>query len=200
MASATAGELIRYSLQLAVGFVFLAASASKLADIKAFRLTVLGYAIVPAALVTTVAFVTVVVEITIGAALLAGYLVAAAVPTGLAALAAFALGISVNLIRGRRIPCGCFGSRADTISARSLMRIALLTIPLAALAVFGGSGTTSRALISGGAEGVPLLIEVTSLAVFLLILGTWLLALPEVARSLGLEPPWKKHSKEVASA
>jgi uncharacterized membrane protein YphA (DoxX/SURF4 family) len=192
MSSFGTEEMIRYSLQLSVGTVFLTASVFKLADIRAFRSAVAGYGIRPPGLVAVLAPALAFLECIVALALIAGYFVSFAGSVALITLAAFTTGISFNLIRGRRIPCGCFGSRSDAISPRALTRIALLALPTIALLVIGGSTVTARTLIEGEAESLLHLVEAASAAAFFLVVGAWLLALPEVAQALHIPHPWRK--------
>lgn len=125
-------------------------------------------------------------------AMIGGYFVVVAGSVAVVLLAVFATGIAINLLRGRQIPCGCFGSKSDTVSPRALVRIVLLACPLIALLVVGGSTVTAGTLFENGAESLLRLVEAAGVAAFLLVLGAWLLALPEVAKALNLQSPWRK--------
>jgi hypothetical protein len=92
--------------------------------------------------------------------------------------------VATNLRRGRRVPCGCFGGESERISARSLVRLALLLAAVLVLAVVPTSPVTVGTLAANGASGLAYLAEVGSTALFVVLAGAWLLSLPELAFTL----------------
>ena len=177
-------ELTVYSLQLAVGCVFLAAAAGKATNIGAFRLAVASHAVMPVRLVSVAAPALVLLEFLVALALMLGYIVAVAGSIAIVMLSLFAMSIVVNLSRGRRIPCGCFGSKTEEISPRSLLRIALLVVPTIVLLAVGGSTLTVGVFTENGPQSLFRLVEAAGLAAFMLAVGAWLLAIPESANAL----------------
>ncbi len=126
--------MISEAARWVVAGVLVVSGVSKLASRssnKAAEMAALG---VPAAVAPVVAFVLPIVELVVAALLL---LVEARWPTFLAVLlfAGFAALVAVNLLRGRRPSCRCFGSLSDRpLSALTLVRNGWL-LALAAVAV-----------------------------------------------------------------
>lgn len=98
-------------VQDAVAVALFVAGLAKSAQLGLFRDAVANYQIVPVRLVSSVAWGVPIAEILIGALLAS----AAMRPVGLvgaaAVLTVFAIAMAINLVRGRRIDCGCGGSR-----------------------------------------------------------------------------------------
>lgn len=84
-------------------------------------------------------------------------------------LGSFAVAVAVNLRRKSGIACGCFGD-SEPISARTLVRIALLA--------FGVLGSALQPA-TGGASG-EVLISAFALSLLLISASTWLLHVREV--------------------
>lgn len=112
-------------IQFGIGGVFLISSIGKLKDPRHFRRGVAEYGVLPAFLVTTTAFVIVLVESLLAISHLTGTFLRILLPFGIAMLSSFGVAVAVNLWRGRVFPCHCFG-RADAISVGTLARLALL--------------------------------------------------------------------------
>jgi uncharacterized membrane protein YphA (DoxX/SURF4 family) len=184
--SISSAGVLGYGLQVAVGVIFLTAAISKLIDFSSFRKTVAEYAVLPRSLTTPTAYVISILEGAAGLALLTGFAAELAVGLALALLGSFAVGISVNLRRGRRIPCGCFGGARDTITARSLARIGLVTLALLAARFVIDTSTPAPAVLTGGAESWQHGVEVAAIAAFTLAAGMWVLALPELLQAIGV--------------
>src|SRR5438552_714635 len=92
----------------------------------------------------------------------------------------FTLAVGLNLRRGRRLPCHCFGGRdQELISGQTLVRLALLLI--CEVFVLNGSGmlASSRPSDLHVLHG-PGLDVILFWGPFLLIGGSWLLSLPNV--------------------
>lgn len=175
-------DVIAYAAQLSVSCVFLAACVLKLRDIGAFRRTFANYAILPQSVAVAAAPLLAVSEGVVAVALTTGFAFQAAVVFALTMLASFAVGISTNLYRKRTIACGCFGGTSDTISIRSLIRLALISLPLIALLRLGESRLTAQMFTETDAVASRHLVEASVLSVSLLICGAWLLALPEALK------------------
>ncbi|MGW9564706.1 MauE/DoxX family redox-associated membrane protein [Prescottella equi] len=129
----------------AVGGVLLLAGAPKVRDREGLLRVVRGYRILPASLERLVAATLPSVEIALGVALIAGFAprIAAAVATVL--FTGFCVGLTVNLLRGRReLDCGCFAfgneGEAPRIGWFHAVRAATLAVVAGALAA-----TTSTA-------------------------------------------------------
>jgi uncharacterized membrane protein YphA (DoxX/SURF4 family) len=100
---------ILFACRLLLAGIILVAGATKIRRVRAFAGAVARYELLPRALVAPLARVLPAVEIACGICLALGVAqrTAAAVTAGL--LAAFAVAMAVNLLRGRRFPCGCHG-------------------------------------------------------------------------------------------
>lgn len=175
---------VTYALQLSLGIVFLVAAAPKVRRPSAFAATVAAYGIVPARVVRGIALTLITVESFLALAFLSGWYVTIAFPLAAIALSSFFLAAALNLHRGRTVPCGCFGDGGEVISARSLVRLATLMGLLALLLVLrsaGLGGATVASLVASGGAGFAYVGEVGALAIFILLIGQWILTLPELA-------------------
>lgn len=101
--------------RLAVAGLFLGACITKIRDPAAFALSVQRYRILPGEWINLVAIILPWIECTTGLAVLAGSArwraAGATLITGM--LMVFTIAISLNLLRGIEVSCGCFSTRAD---------------------------------------------------------------------------------------
>ena len=95
-------------VQIALGVFFVAAALPKLADPPSFAHMIYNYRIVPGALVNLMALVMPWIELLCGLALILGIWTGTARAIVAAMLAVFIVAISINLMRGNAIDCGCF--------------------------------------------------------------------------------------------
>jgi hypothetical protein len=177
-----------YALQLSLGIIFAAAAAPKLRSPTAFAAIVAGYGIAPRRLAPAIAAGVTAIETFLAFAFLSGALMAVAVPLAAVTLAAFTGAVAVNLRRDRRVPCGCFGDAAERISLRSLGRLAALLGALAILivvsSVTGAATVTLESVVAAGAAGLEYLVAICGVSGFLIVVGMWLLNLPELTSVL----------------
>jgi thiol-disulfide isomerase/thioredoxin/uncharacterized membrane protein YphA (DoxX/SURF4 family) len=96
--------------RLLLGGVLVVVGAIKALDSQATLVAVDAYQLLPAALVTPVAAALPWVELTLGAALLAGYAVRVAAAATGALLVGFLVALIQAKARGLAIDCGCFGA------------------------------------------------------------------------------------------
>lgn len=96
-----------------LGTVFLLAGLAKLPRRGKFEQAVRGYELVPGRLARPVALVLPPVELAGGSLLVLGLGTGVVASCLAALLLVFAGAVSVNLLRGRSIDCGCFGSVAE---------------------------------------------------------------------------------------
>jgi hypothetical protein len=182
------GAHVAYALQLSLGIVFLVAAAPKLRRPSAFAATVAGYRIAPSRLVPALALGLIAIESFLAFAFLSGWLLDVGVPLAALAVIGFFVVIALNLRRGREVPCGCFGDPQERISRRSLIRLAALFAALCALVLVSSSARTQavtlESVLADGAPGLQYLIEVAGVASFLILIGMWMLSLPELASVL----------------
>jgi Methylamine utilisation protein MauE len=113
--------------RFAVGSLFALAGLAKLRDRAGFRQAVDGYQLLPDSLVGPFAAVLPVIELVIGAAIIAGVAMPQAASAVTVLLVGFAVAVTVNLLRGRDIDCGCSGAAGGVrISWRLVARNAAL--------------------------------------------------------------------------
>jgi hypothetical protein len=167
-----------FIIQLAIGIVFLISVAGKLRNPRAFARGVAEYQIIPGSIVIPVTILIIGLEGWLSLAHIAAWKPTIALPIGLTTFAIFALAVGINLIRGRALPCHCFGGSADeAISSRTLVRLFLLASSEAFLIMVYRRTTLIQQSIS--VTELPLAVF---WAVFLLIAGAWLLNLGDLKR------------------
>jgi uncharacterized membrane protein YphA (DoxX/SURF4 family) len=131
--------------RLVLGGTLLISGTSKLRDPRAIVAGALAYRVLPPALVRPLARALPFVELLLGATLIGIVTRVAAVVTALM-LGVFGAAVMSNLVRGRSIPCHCFGpSEHETIGIPTLARIAFLFVLAVAAAngpVEGSAGMT----------------------------------------------------------
>lgn len=116
-----------------LGFVFFLASVPKLAAPTDFALAVENYRLVPARTARIVARLLPPAELLCALSLLSGTAASAMALAAALMLAAFALAVSTNLLRGRAIDCGCAGTASPrrigwTLVARDMTLAALALV------------------------------------------------------------------------
>jgi hypothetical protein len=180
---------VAHAFQLSLGLVFLLAVVPKLRAPRTFVRTVAEYRLVPFKLTRPLARGLIAVEAFLALALLSGALVQLSAPLALVTLAVFAAAVGINLRRNRKIPCGCFGAGGETISGRSLGRLAMLMLAAAvvtvATSVMAVAPLSLTSLLSGKGPPVDHLIETGALSLGLLLAGMWMLHLPELWSVIG---------------
>jgi Methylamine utilisation protein MauE len=165
---------LELATQLAIGILFLFSAVGKLWDRRGFAEGVGQYRLLPPAFVKPFSFVVILVEILLAFTHLTGTFLRIAFPIGVLTLVSFGVAVSVNLKRGRALPCYCFGHGGEGISTSTLARLALLTV-----------GETLL-LATHGVATAPLLRSTFELgagvfwAVTLLAGGSWLLSLGDL--------------------
>lgn len=136
---------LRLAVVLAVGVLFVDAGVAKY-RLGRFRTEITEYQIIPTRLVPAVSTVLPAVEIALGLALLIGLGTDPALVILAVLLVAFSVGMAVNLLRGRRISCGCRGS-AHSISWPLASANVVLAVAAGGTAALGASPGL-RALLS----------------------------------------------------
>lgn len=95
-------------LQIALGAIFIAAALPKISDPPSFAHMIYNYRILPAGLINITALVMPWVELVAGVALVLGVWTRPARWIVGAMLVVFMIAITINLVRGNAIDCGCF--------------------------------------------------------------------------------------------
>ncbi|MDQ3380966.1 MAG: hypothetical protein M3546_11725 [Actinomycetota bacterium] len=129
-------DLLGLGSRVSLGLVLILASAPKFAAQDDFTRAVGNYRLLPQALVAPIARLVAPFELAAGLALLVGVVVIPVAAFVGAMFLAFASAVSWNLLRGRRIDCGCAGTAASrTITWPLVVRDLLLATAALALAV-----------------------------------------------------------------
>lgn len=102
-------DAVSLAVLLALGGIFMSSGAAKLRGGR-FAPDVANYRILPIGWVLPVAAVLPWVEVAIGVSLVVSPWPVPVLVAGVVMLGAFTVGITINLTRGRRIPCGCRGA------------------------------------------------------------------------------------------
>jgi hypothetical protein len=138
---------VQIVLQLAVGLVLLISGLGKVRHSKEFALGVADYELLPFGLSYAIGIILIPLELGLALCHLTGVFLSIAVVVGFILFAVFAMAVSVNLKRGVRVPCYCFGNHNEqTISGRTLARLALLLAGEAVLLTRAGFQTTNHLL------------------------------------------------------
>lgn len=182
-----AAQDLAYALQLLLGVVFLVSVMPKLRRRDEFRRIVAGYDVAPR-WAAVVAPAVIAVEGLLALAFLSGAFIGIALGFALVLIAVFALATGVNLRRGRRIDCGCFGGPGEQISGRSLVRlgaiasvVVVLTVGMLTDAV---APTTLAWLASHGVASVAYVVATLGLSVFFIVVSLWALHAKDLAFAL----------------
>jgi hypothetical protein len=134
-------------VRLFLAAVFVAALAGKLRDLAGFRQTLGGFGL-PAPLIGTAALLIPASELAVAALLMPAAWAWWGAAAALAVLSAFTAAIALNLARGRRPDCRCFGSTAPSpIGLTTIARNGGLAC-CAALILVQGSGTPLASVVS----------------------------------------------------
>lgn len=131
--------------RLVLAAVFAVAGVSKLADLKGSQDAIKGFGL-PEALAPSLGLLLPLAELTIAVTLLFGATAWAASLAAAALLLAFVAGISINLARGRKPDCHCFGQlHSEPIGPNILIRNGVLLALAAFVAVEGYSSPGTSA-------------------------------------------------------
>jgi hypothetical protein len=182
-----AAQDLAYALQLLLGVVFLVSVVPKLRRPGEFRRIVAGYDVAPR-WAAVVAPAVIAVEGLLALAFLSGALVGVALAVALVLIAVFALATGVNLRRGRRIDCGCFGGTDEQISGRSLVRLGAMALVVAVLATGmltdAVGPTTVGWLASHGVASIAYVVATLGLSVFFIVVCLWAMHAKDLAFAL----------------
>jgi hypothetical protein len=117
-----------------LGTIFLWSGTSKLADLGEFADAIALYRLIPRVTAGAAARLVAWFEAALGTALLVGLGVSWASRLGIGLLAIFTVAIGINLVRGRRIPCGCRRHSSEPIQIKHILRNSVAVLALAYLA------------------------------------------------------------------
>jgi len=166
------------AFQISLGLVFLLSAPPKLRRPLRFARSVVDYKVLPEKLAYGFAFVVITLETFSAIAFLTGWLFNIAAPLAAIMLLAFLVAIGINLRRGRKLSCGCFGEASEQISTRTLARLSMLLAVLLFVVAIGGQEYVLSPTL-GTSWGATFLLTLF-LAGFLLLLGSWILNVHEL--------------------
>lgn len=109
-------------VQIALGAIFVFAAWPKLVDPPSFAHMIYNYRILPAGLINFSALVMPWVEIVAGLCLIVGVWTRPARWIITLMLVVFMIAISINLVRGNAIDCGCFNTAAANLTYEERIR------------------------------------------------------------------------------
>jgi hypothetical protein len=141
------GHLFALSFRFILGFVLLTAAIPKMVDRHEFQRAVRNYALLPTGSVGLVAAWLPRLELVFGVALLLGAFVTPVATLSALMLLTFSAAVVANLVRGRRIDCGCRGSVAPREIGWWLV---VGDLALAGMAVFTAIAAPSVLVIASG--------------------------------------------------
>jgi hypothetical protein len=124
-----------------LGLVFGTSCIPKLLSPQEFRLRVADYKLLPDGLAALAAWVISAAELLTALALILGAAMPIAASVSALLLIAFSSGVAANLIRGRRVDCGC-GLATRLLSWRVVLRNAVLFALAVVVALFPPGGMT----------------------------------------------------------
>jgi len=161
-----------------VGFVLLAAAIPKLGERREFVRAVRNYGLLPRAFVAPVAAWLPRLELLCALALLLGVAVGFVAGVAAVLLGAFTVAIAVNLVRGRRIDCGCSGAVAPRQIGWALVVGDVVLAGMAASAALADPGVLtlvgepSSSLTTG--DGVAIAMLASVLVLGQLVVSSWI--------------------------
>jgi uncharacterized membrane protein YphA (DoxX/SURF4 family) len=180
-----------------LAFVLLTAAVPKLFARSEFERAVANYDVLPLALVTPIAAWLPRIELACALALLVGIVVSPVAAAAGALMLVFAVAITTNLLRGRRIDCGCYSSVAprrigwwlvfgDLVLAGVAVTVALRDPGVLALVSESSSSLSA-------ADGVATLTLAGALVLGYLLLSSWLSLRSSIRRHSGLYEVGARH-------
>lgn len=176
------------AIRIAIGLVFLVSALGKIRDVRGFLQGVVAYRVIPAPWSIAYGLAVIPLEFLVGVSFISGWSTTWAAPISLLLLVSFFVAVGLSLRRKRSLPCYCFGTGAgEPVSRRTLARISLLLVGTF-VAMLGQRQLPSplwgdSAMIVDQVSTV--FIEGT-VALFVLAVGRWVLALPDLLRLRGM--------------
>jgi uncharacterized membrane protein YphA (DoxX/SURF4 family) len=123
-------DWLRTAARIFCGAVLLYASFDKLGESEKFLAVVKEYHVMPHTLEPLAAVVIPWLEALVGLALLVGFRWRGAALVYCALMAGYSLGLSINLVRGVEMNCGCFSMEAiDKVTWWTVLRDLVLFLP-----------------------------------------------------------------------
>ena len=180
----SASAYVALVCQISLGIVFLLSAYFKIRQPRIFARQVVAYNILPNQLAYLLGFVLIPLEIYVALSLLTGITANLALLVAGILLLIFLAAVAMNMWRGRKIACGCFGQTSEPISLRTIVRLLLLLLlTVTPISLHYGADATLLQPLSliTSATGVVDLIQALLFAALVIVIGIWLLSLPELA-------------------
>ncbi len=175
---------IALAAQFSLGIVFLLSAVPKLRRPRLFAWGVVAYDILPEKVSYVFALALIPLELFLAITFLTGWLMSIALALATLLLVVFTVAVGINLRRGRLVDCGCFGAGSEPISTRSVARLFLLLTVVLLLAALRATGSAVPLTLDLASLTNPVtfayLLQAAMLATFLILLGVWMLRLPEL--------------------
>ena len=128
--------MLRVSLRIGLGALFVYAGVVKLADVRALAVDVANYRLLPEWGVSAFAAALPGIEIVCGASLVAGRWLRAGAWLAVLMMIAFSAATGQALARGINLDCGCFGAGRAPVTEMTLLRdLGLLAAAVATAAI-----------------------------------------------------------------
>lgn len=108
--------------RLALGVLFFYAGVGKIISPREFAVAIYNYQLLPDGVINLLAVVLPWLEVFLATALIAGIYVRGASLLSASLFLVFATALSINLLRGLDISCGCFGGASGSINWLYLVR------------------------------------------------------------------------------
>jgi len=189
-------ERVRVITQLTMATVFLFSAAGKLKDPKGFVTGVENFELLPAQMAPGVAVLVMATESWLAIAHLMGWWLEFTALIAFSLLMVFGVAVTVNLVRGRELPCYCFDTTGhEMISSATLVRLFLLLSAEAFLLVrlhFFANEVQERL------QGMTDFGLALCWVVFLLTASSWFLIVPEL-RELLVTPTTIQSTSEATT-
>lgn len=126
--------LLALICRLALGIIFLYAGVEKIIAPREFAVAIYNYQLLPDQTINLLALVLPWLEVILAAGLIAGIYVRGASLLSALLFLVFATALTINLVRGLDISCGCFGTASGNINWLYLVRdISLLSMSVVIL-------------------------------------------------------------------
>lgn len=129
-------KYLLFIFRIVIAFIFIYAGAEKISDPESFARSISNYKLLRIAMVNVTAIFLPWLELVSGVLLLFGISVKENSSIILSMLIVFTLGITISIIRGLNIDCGCFGSD-NKVGLLKLLENFLMILATIALALKG---------------------------------------------------------------
>lgn len=163
-----------FAVSVSVVAVFLTSGAAKVLR-GTFTSDLANYRLLPASVVVRLTAVLPWLEMAVGMALLVGLWPSVFLAAAGAMLVAFTVAISINLLRGRRVTCGCRGAQTPISWQLVGTNAAMITAIIAAEAIWAAPvlPTLAGTQLLPPADALAVVIALIATALGLRLAGAW---------------------------